>query len=339
MIGDETVNNVVQKLGNAKLINASEKRISDNDSVIKIVPERKYIKFDDDYEIKVGLAKIFYPNLKANLNRKELYERALNVFDEDIIYSEYNNPSVVTNFNKQLGYDFWINYNGNITTWGNQQLNHLNNLYVDTYEKIISDLRNNVISYSFIDKGYVYREHIINEVNPRAVLRSKVVNIRDYSGALLLEEHKTSLYYAIRIVHEYLKEGILTTENLLNLPLELIKTILMPKEDVIKLFRDSNYSIVDQYMNEEHSYEEWLDILTLIKLGHYDISQGKINLAILYINRTFGFTFNSIDDISISDDKQYSRLIERITFMKKEAKEYCKKVNGEVNGEKIKRIY
>lgn len=215
----------------------------------------------------------------------------------------------------------------------------MNNLYVDTYEKIISDLRNNVISYSFIDKGYVNREHIINEVNPRAVLRSKVVNIRDYSGALLLEEHKTSLYYAIRIINEYLKEGILTAENLLNLPLELIKTILMPKEDVIKLFRDSNYSIVDQYMNEEHLYEEWLDILTLIKLGHYDISQDKINLAILYVNRTFGFTFNSIDDISISDDKQYSRLIERITFMKKEAKEYCKKVNGEVNGEKIKRIY
>lgn len=325
MIDDVTIDNVIKKLGDCKKIDGGEVRISDNEKLIKIVPKRCRILFDDGYEILVGMAKTFYPNLKVNLLNPSTLKKALSVFDEDMDYSEYENPSVVTNLNTQLGFDFWINYNGNITTWGNQQLDNLNNLYVDDYNKIVAKLYSNIISYSFIDKGYYYREKIINEVNPKAVLRSKAINIRDYAGALILEERKTALYYAIRVIQDYLNTGILNVSDLTRLPTELYETIKLSQEEIAKLYNSSEYNILTQYAeNEQYDVEQWIDIFTLIRLGHYDVTPNQISNALAIFNHRFNETVTDINSlVSTNSSEQYARLIERITFMKKEAIEFC----------------
>ena len=90
----------------------------------------------------------------------------------------------------------------------------LQNIYCDSYEDIINANFNNIISYSFLDKGYKYRIKIIDEVNHKAVLRSKAINIRDYAGAAILEEKKTTLYYAIRVIQDYIKENKIENKSM-----------------------------------------------------------------------------------------------------------------------------
>ena len=83
-----------------------------------------------------------------------------------------------------------------------------------------------------MDKGYTYRVSVVGEVNLSAVLRSEAINIRDFAGAALLEEEKTVLYYAIRVIQDYLEAGILSMENLQGLSPELLAAIEMDNESL-----------------------------------------------------------------------------------------------------------
>lgn len=174
--------------------------------------------------------------------------------------------------------DFWSDYNGNITAWGCQQPNDLLSIYTHNYSTIVDDIYNNISSYSFLDKGYYYRRNIIKEVNPRAVLRSEAMNLRDYAGAFLLEESKTQLYYTIRVIKDYFEEGILSKKDLSSLPLELIKIVMANVKDINALYENSSYDILSQYLENKDKYkkEDWNDLFILIRLGHYDISEKNL---------------------------------------------------------------
>lgn len=147
--------------------------------IAKIGLYRYALHFPDGYKISVGIAQIFHSNLKVNLKNPNIdLEQLITLFDNDMKYNSFSNPSLVKNKNDEWGLDFLISYNGNIATWGNEQLYGLNNLYTDSYENIISNIYTNIISYSLLDKGYFYRTKIISEVNPLAVLRSKAIHKR-----------------------------------------------------------------------------------------------------------------------------------------------------------------
>lgn len=331
MLNDNTMDEVIEKLGNCKKVN-HEIKPSDNNQTIKIIPERYKLVFDDGYEVVLGMAKVFHSNLMVDINDTERISHALSIFDEDMKCSEHGNPSLLESFGGQLGFDFWLNYNGNISTWGNQSLDDVNNIYIDDYEKIIQDAYENIIYYSVLDKGHVYREKIINEVNPKAVLRAKAINIRDYAPTVLLEEIKTVLYYAVIVIKNYLAEGKLTCNDISNLSDELLETINKSKQEIQKLYVSSNYCILDQYLNKkEFNLLEWLDLYTLIKKGHYDVSSGQIAKDMAYIRL---FHKNEMTDdteqlIKTIDKKsQYNRRVEKVTAMKPEAVDFCVRRNN-----------
>lgn len=327
MQDDTTLELVSDKIGGCKVAYNDIECVSDNKEIIKILPKQAYLTFDDGYSIMVGRSKLFLSNLKADLTQlNDDIQKALDVFEEDMSMSEYGNPSILTNCDGSLGLDFWADYNGNITTWGNQQWDSLYNVYVDDYDKIISKTFDNIISYSFLDKGYYYRERIIKTVNPRAVLRSKVINLRDYSGAFIVEEDDTKLYYAIRATRDYIEEGVIANESLGALSEELQNALNMPIEELNAMYKVSGYDVIKQYLlkKEELSKEDWDIIFVLTRLGHYDVSEKNLALAIEYYNKTYGESISSVNDVEDSDDPiQYGRYHNRISFMKKEAEEYC----------------
>ena len=217
-----------------------------------------------------------------------------------------------------------ISYNGNIATWGNEQLYGLNNIYTESYKDIISNIYTNIISYSLLDKGYFYRTQIISEVNPLAVLRSKAIHIRDYAGASILEENHTVLYYAIRVIQDYLEENILTLEEIDGLSKELLNMIKSRKYIVKKWYKNASYSIIMQYMEKTIFDEnEWRDLFNLIYFGHYAVSEKQIQKGIQYYNMHASKPISKLDDVLENSKKHYQRLIERLTFMKPEAKRLC----------------
>lgn len=324
---DPTLEMVSNMIGNCKLIYSNVESVSDNKEIIKILPKQASLVFEEGYEIKVGLSKLFFSNLKVDLNiLTDDIQRSLDVFEEDMSASEYGNPSILTNCDGSLGLDFWIDYNGNVTTWGNQQWDSLYNVYVDSYSDLVKGTFENIISYSFLDKGYYYRERIIRNVNPRAVLRSKAMNLRDYAGAFLMEEDKTKLYYAVRAIKDYLEDGIITEDDISFLPGNLLSVINSSVEEINNLYNESDYDIISQYFDrkDELRQVDWDILFILIRLGHYDVSEKHIKEAIEYYNETFYCDISSVNDIKDSDDPIfYGEFHNRISFMKKEAELFC----------------
>ena len=318
MQNDPSFENIINEIG-GNVIYEKVNGITDNNEIIKIVPKKATVKFDDGYSIFVGLSKLFLSNIKADLRTDdEGIRKALEVFEKDMKVSEYGNPSIVTNCNGLQGLDLWSDYNGNITAWGCQQPDDLHSLYTETYEDIVNNTYNNIGSYSFLDKGYYYRRNIIRDVNPRAVLRSEVINLRDYAGAFLIEEADTRLYYDIRVIQDYLKEKILSEKDIEFLPNELLKLIYSDKEKIDYEYKTSGYDILRQYMEHCDTYtkEDWEDLFTLVKLGHYDVYDYSIEEAINYYNARYGEDIESIEEFNDSnDDSQLARLHDRISPM------------------------
>lgn len=327
---DPTLDNVAKMIGGCKVIYSDIESVSDNKEIIKILPKQAKVVFDDGYEIFVGCSKLFFSNLKIDLNKMTNdIQKSLDVFEKDMSASEYGNPSILTNCDGSLGLDFWIDYNGNVTTWGNQQWDSLYNVYVDTYQDLIKGTFENIISYSFLDKGYYYRERIIREVNPRAVLRSKAMNLRDYAGAFLMEEDKTKLYYAVRAIKDYLDDGVLSEDDVSFLPANLLTAIHSSVEEIDNLYKKSDYDIISQYFDkkEDLNEDDWNILFTLIKLGHYDVSEKHIEEALKYYNDTFYAEAKSLEDIPDDDSPiMYGKYHNRISFMKKETENFCLKM-------------
>jgi organic radical activating enzyme len=261
-----------------------QQRISDGISAIKIVPKQEIIAFDG-MEIKVSYASMFYSDLRVNLKDHKTIEKNVEVYQKDLFNSEDGNSSIVTNKLGNPGLDFWINYNGNVTTWGNQYLDNLFNLYVNTPEEIVNGSLNDPAALSFIEMGANYRDRVVSEANPTAVIRSKAVNIRDYTGALMFDEARTRLYYTIRVLQDYMAKGRVDKEVYKTLPLELKNLLEMDKNDLMTSFDNSDYTIVEQVMEKEFDRYYVLDILEWIKRGHYKVSDTHINKLLAYYNQ------------------------------------------------------
>lgn len=298
---------------------------SDNTKIFKLVPRKFYIYTKNKYKIEVGVAKLFYPNVTPNLNHT-INNKAIKVFDTDISDSETCNPSTVNSINGKKGLDFWINYNGNVTTWQNEQFDNIMNIYTDSYEDIIKKTFNNLLSFSFIENGYYHREKIILDVNNKAVLRSKLSNMRDLSTAMLLHERKTILYYYIMIIKEYYK-NLKIDKHILSK--ELIDVIDLKKDEIKKLYQISNYTIIDDYIMDGVTELEMHDLYYMIKLGEYDINEQSIKRGINYLNQRFGQKYKTIDDIIVLNSfEQTDRIIEKLTRMEYKSKEKCLFING-----------
>ena len=336
---DNTLEEVVSQMG-GRVDYEKRNGITDNNKVIKIVPKKACVSFPDGYKIFVGLSKLFLADIKADLRKhdSEGIKKALEVFEKDMKVSEYGNPSIITNCNGLQGLDFWSDYNGNITAWGCQQPDDLHSVYSSDYREIVDDTYNNIQSYAFLDKGYYYRRNIVRDVNPRAVLRSEVMNLRDYAGAFLIEENDTQLYYAIRVIKDYLKEGVLSLEDISFLPEELLTCIHGSETELNNLYDKSNYDIVQQYLLEADRYtkEDWEDLFVLIKLGHYDVHDNNVKFAINYFNQLYHENIATIDEVHDSnDDAQLARLHNRVSPMEDKAYQKClKKVYACCNEEK-----
>lgn len=305
--------------------NVDEKRISDGKNAIKIVPKQEIISFNK-LQIKVGYAKTFYSNLRVNICDHNAIHRNIAVYQKDLIESEDGNSSIVTNKLGQPGLDFWINYNGNVTTWGNQYLDNLFNLYVDSVEDIVSGTLSDPAALAFIEKGAIYRDRIVSEANETAVIRSKAVNIRDYTGALMFDEARTRLYYTIRVLQDYIAESRINISLVKGLSNELQEVLSLEKDVLIAAYNDSTYTIVEEIITRGFDRDYVLDILEWIKLGHYKLQDKSIQKLIDFYNNHFPSSeqINSIDKLDHNLKMQVVRMTEHLTHIKQEALDFYK---------------
>lgn len=128
----------------------------------------------------------------------------------------------------------------------------------------------------------------------------KAINIRDYIGPILFYEEKVKLYYVIRTIQDYLKEGKINLSSLAELPISLQESIYLPHLELKKMYEDSNYTIIDQELQKPFTKEEIYDLLALINLGHYKVNKQGIDRIIKYYNTLFFTEFKTLSEFKIS---------------------------------------
>ncbi|MDR0975852.1 MAG: NUDIX domain-containing protein [Christensenellaceae bacterium] len=275
------------------------------------------LQTENGLQIQVEEAKLFYSNQKQNIQdpNNPILVKARNVFNEDLRNSQHGNFSKVEHPDGSVGLDYLISHNGDITTWGNYQRDNIPNLYIDSPTEIQNKLYNDIFSYSFLDKDFDVRCNIVKEINPKAADRAVLINVRDYSGACLLEENKTALYYGIRTIQNYIGEGQIQLEDLENLTPELRHAITQSKEVNAQLYEQSDYTIFNQLAEYPFEQGVWDDTFELVELGHYEVSAAQASRATDYYNRQLQNTKNR----SYINPDQHERLLHRLNPMNSEA--------------------
>lgn len=313
---DKALQCLIQQFPNAKLSSIPTRLVSDNPFIIKRIPEKYLLRLESGYEITVGVSKIFHSTLKPDLNNLLNLQEAIGVVEDDVQICEEDNPAIVFNTDGTKGLDWSINFNGNICIWQNQVRDTYMNLYEDSYDKIIDTYLNDPVTYSFVHKGSRYRDNIISEINPKAVLRAKAIGLRDSTGAVLFEEEKTRLYYAIRVLQDYIEEGLIKLTSLKNWPKELSTLVRLTQEELKNLYKKSTHNIIIQQMKRPFNQDEWQDFLELIKLGHYELSKEEISKAIHFYNIHTQAQIQDLSDINPQLKDMVRRLTERLTYIK-----------------------
>jgi len=311
---DIAVNNIIKDIG-CKVV--SEAKIKANSS--KNFNRYVFIT-GKGLIVSVETAKLFLSNLKVDIKNLEKKQNSFAVFYRDLEENQKGNFSLYIDEQGDVGLDYLISYNGNVTTWGNYQRYDVPNLYIHSPQEIIDLLYKDVVSYSFLKESFSYRNNIVREVNPRAADRSILINIRDYSGTYMLEEDNTLLYYAINMVKNYVEKGIVNEDDIKKLSPELIKVFGMKKDDIIEMYKNSEYNIFEQMKGNEFSKERWQDVFELVKLGHYNVSQIQLQNAGEYYYEMTGEKIEVKNEVVNS--AQQARLLEKVSPMNNDAKKY-----------------
>lgn len=146
----------------------------------------------------------------------------------------------------------------------------------------------------------------------------KAVNIRDYAGTLLFEDEKIRLYYNIRVLQDYMYEGKINIKSLKRLPVELIDAINMEKIELIKEYKRSNYSILEQELYRPLNSKTFHDFLELVKLGHYELNSKKIQQALEVYNLiSSDLCINNIKNVKLESGLDVERRLTKRLMQRK----------------------
>lgn len=297
-------------------IGESEQNETDNQLLIKKIPEQYTLRFDSRLDVVVGLSKIFHSSLRPNLEQPKGLRDGIAVFEEDLKVAEDYNPTVVFNPEGEDGIDWSINYNGDICTWQNQVRDRYMNLYEDSYDEILDTTLEDPVTYAMLDKGSSYRESIVAEVNPKAVIRMKAIGLRDTSGTIIFEEEKTRLYMMIRVLSDYIDAGKISLEQMMQWDKETQAAVALSKEQLQDLFKKSLHSIISQQQEKMFNESEWVDMFDLIRLGHYDLTEDQITSGLEYFNARACVPLDDINGIQSKRSNVNRRLTERLMHIK-----------------------
>lgn len=343
--GDCTLEKYLNKYFLGYKLSLIEDNGTDDDKYIKVMPWKYKLKLKSGYEVILGKSRIFKSNLRPNINDKKSIIESENIYDTDLQLSQKDYPSIVHNYDGKIGFDWIVEYNGNVCTWQNRVQDNLLNIYEDDYDTVVNSTLDDLLTYSYIDKGSKYRESIVNEISPRTVSLMKSVNIRDYAGTLLFADEKIRLYYNIRVIQDYLSEQKINISNLNTLSQELVAAINMDVNTLKKMYESSEYSVFNQEIKLPVCSETLHDFLELVKLGHYELNENDIEKAIKKYNDITEYEkIESLNDIIIRDDMEVERRLTKRLMTRKKIKNEKKEIvyylfrHGETNWNVEKRI-
>ncbi|MBF0122174.1 MAG: radical SAM protein [Candidatus Omnitrophica bacterium] len=249
----------------------------DKDKPIKISGKKVKVELEGGLKLTVGYAKHFHSDTKVDLSDPVVVARNSEVFDLDMQKNHRDNPGVVYSSGGSLGLNFGISYDGKVRIWATESPDRLYNINRHEHQEIVDGTFEDIISLAVIEKGLSYRDSIVAEVNPRAVIRTKAKNIRDFIGEYINEEARTRMYLSVRVMQDYMTEGRITDEMVASWPEELRTLVAMTREQLMEFYNTSEHSIIDDYFSSpDWNVDSLVRLYELTIKGHYDVKPERL---------------------------------------------------------------
>jgi hypothetical protein len=254
--GEEAlVNDLCKAVSGEKL--SRHDPIHDN---LKFTESAFTIRLKSGYEFEVTFAKLLLSDLAADLRDKETLKKRIELFDKDAFHNERGKPAIKFNADGSIGPNMLVVYNGRVAGgWQAEMPDVPINLDHDNFQKIMEKTLSDPGVLGTIENGLGYRFEIIQEVSPKAVLRSKAVNVRDYSSPVLLEEDKIKLYYSIRALQDLVAQDRIEKIEAEHWPEEIRSMVSMTRDELRSLFHHAKYDIIQQFIESEQHFGEFVE--------------------------------------------------------------------------------
>lgn len=219
---------------------------------VKVTEYAFTLRLKSGYEFEVTFAKLLLSDLAADLRDKEMLDKRIKIFEKDAFQNERGYPAIKYNADGKIGPNMLVLYNGRVAGgWQSEMPDVPINIDFDDFDNVMEKTLSDPGVVGTIERGLKYRFDVIQEVCPKAVLRSKAVNVRDYTSPVLLEEDKVKLYYTIRVLQDYLTSSRISKNEIENWPPELQFLISLSKDELQMLYREANYDIIQQFIESD----------------------------------------------------------------------------------------
>lgn len=225
------------------------------------------LQMPSGYDFEITFAKLLLSDIAVDLRDKELLKKRVDIWEKDAFVNEKGSPSYHLNNNGSIGTDILIIYNGRaIGSWQSEMPDVSINIDKDNYNEIMNKTLSDIAVLATIEYGFKYRFEIIDEVSPKASIRAKAVNIRDYTSPILFEEDIIKAYYSIRVIQDFFKKNRINQKDIECYPLELKNLITMTKEELQYLYHISNYDIIRQFEETEIGFSIFLEEIRIFSI-------------------------------------------------------------------------
>ncbi len=224
------------------------------------------------YEFEVTFAKLLLSDIAVDLRDARLLEKRVKIWEKDAYVNENGTSACKDNPDGTIGNDMLVIYDGRVAGgWQSEMPDVEINIDEDSYDTIMNKTLSDPGVLVTIERGLAYRFGIIDEVCPKACIRSKAVNVRDYTSLVLLEEDTVKLYYTLRALQDLLAEGRIQPKEMDTWPSVLRTLVLAPKEELQYLYRTSNYDIVRQFEDTEPGFLAFIEMIrACAKTGNFE---------------------------------------------------------------------
>jgi hypothetical protein len=267
MEGDKTVEELLSSL--------PVSAVKENDEYLN---RKKVVSLQNGLTFKVEYSQIFDSNPHVDLRNQDEQVKNQDTFKSFLDHRRKGNMSISHHGeDKPKGVFFLMLYDGTIEIWGASAPDVETSIYKDDYEEIMGKNLGDIITLAALEKGPIYMQSIVSEVDPQAVTRAVGAGLRDFYSRLLMEEDALRLYVSIRLMQEYLKEGRIKEEDAALWPVQLQAMVKLDQEKLKHIYTESTFNIVEQYLTDPNvSVKNLLSLYEYVRLGHYAVTPEQM---------------------------------------------------------------
>lgn len=224
-------------------------------SKIKATQRSMRLQFPSGLLIPVSFAKLLLSDMAADLRDEAMTARRIKIWETDAYINEQDRTGLQLH-DAGYGNDMLVIYDGRIAGgWQCEMPDISINIDEHDYAEVMKLTLSDPAALATMENGHRYRFRIIEEVNPKACIRAKAINIRDYTSPILLEEDRVKLYYTIRAVQDFRFDGRLIDGHEICSPL-VWRIIDASVDQLREWYEQSGYDVIKQYRDRHPGFDK-----------------------------------------------------------------------------------